>query len=116
MMIQENRKKMMEAFTLARMIVNDLRLFLDTEDTKYLERAYKIGEYIWNSKEYTSMMAGAQDLYNNLKSMYELVKSKNGRLDDYEMGDLNHQASYTLMRANIIAMGLSFKLRRMRIA
>ncbi len=115
MMVQENRRRLMEAFTLARMVVNDLRLFLDTEDTGYIERAYKIGEYIWNNKEYAGLMSGVQDLYNNLKSMYQLVKSKNGRLDDYEMGDLNHQASYTLMRANIIAMGLSFKLRRMRI-
>ena len=69
MMVQENRRRLMEAFTLTRMILNDLRLFLDTEDTRYLERAYKIGEYVWNKKQYVDLMAGARDLYNNLKSM-----------------------------------------------
>lgn len=108
------RKELLETYTLMRMIVSDLRLFLDTEDYGYLRRAYRLCEKAWGDGRRAGEVAGLRDLYNNMKSMYERGEAQGWRLSDEEHAELSHQASYTLMRANIIAAGLSFRLKRMR--
>ena len=46
--------------------------------------------------------------------MYELGASKKWELSDEEFAELSHQASYTLLRASVIASGLNYRLKRMR--
>ncbi len=111
--MSEKRRKTLEAYTLARMILSDLRGFLDHEDYRYLQRAYRLGEYAWNNG-FLDEMPGLRDLYSNLKSMYELGASKRWELSDEEFAELSHQASYTLLRASVIASGLNYRLKRMR--
>ena len=114
--MSEKRRRVLEAYTVARMIISDLRLFLDTEDYHYLERAYRLGEKAWSDDGYAEEMPGLRDLYGNLKTIYEQGSSRGWKLSDEEHAELSHRASYALLRANIIAAGLSFRLKRMKRA
>lgn len=113
-MSEDKRRIMREAFTLTRMIIQSLRLFLDTDDYKHLERAYRLGEYAASKPEYVSEMTGFQDLRLNLKSIHEKLSSMNWNPGLEEHAEISHQVTYTIVRANIIANGISFRLKRMR--
>lgn len=111
----EERKTLREVFTLTRMIIFNLRAFLDTEDYKYFKRAYKLVEYAASKPQYSGNIHGFRDLYNNMKSMYEVAESRNWSLTDEEYSKLSEQTIYTIVRANLIASGLNFRLKRARI-
>jgi len=111
--ILEKRSILREAFTLTRMVIHDLRGFLETENYNYLERAYRLVEHASSKKEYGEEMAGLRDLRENLKEIHEKLSEKND-LTEEEHAELSHQVVYAIVRANLIANGLNFKLKRMR--
>ncbi|MEN2974694.1 MAG: hypothetical protein ABDH32_03835 [Candidatus Caldarchaeales archaeon] len=112
--VLKDRRILREAYTLCRMIIFNLRTFLDTEDYKYLKRAYDLVEYVSSKKEYVENMNGFRDLYNNLKTLIDLLESRGWKLSEEEYGRASEQVTYTIARANIIAMGINFKIKRMR--
>ncbi|MEM2017323.1 MAG: hypothetical protein QW718_07325, partial [Nitrososphaerota archaeon] len=97
----EERKTLREVFTLTRMVIFNLKAFLDTEDHKYFKRAYKLVEYAASRPQYSENIYGFRDLYNNMKSMHDLIESKNWNLTGDEYSKLSEQVVYTMVRANI---------------
>ncbi len=110
----ESRRILREAFTLTRMVVFNLRAFLDTEDYKYFKRAYKLVEYAASKPQYVENMYGFRDLYNNMKAMYELLESRSWNPSEEEYAKLSEQVTYTIVRANLIATGINFRLKRFK--
>jgi len=109
----KERPELLELHRHLREIIAELRKFIDTEEYNHLERAMQIHENVKGHRHY-SVLSGRLDLENNLHSMYQTYRSLKGRLDDLIHGRLLDQAVYTIVRANIMATGLEFKLKRMR--
>ena len=110
----EERKTLREVFILTRMIIFNLRAFLDTEDYKYFRRAYRLVEYSASKPQYSDNMHGFRDLFNNMKKMHEMLESRNWRLTEEEYSKLSEQVTYTIVRANLIATGVNFRLKRFK--
>lgn len=104
---------MREATSLLTQIIKNLRSFLDTEQTTYIEKAYEINKTI-KERDVFDVISGYEDLDNNLKSMYTALKQNDGDLQPMFIGNLTNQAVYTIVRANIANVGLGFKIKRMR--
>jgi len=94
-------------------LILSLRLFLDEEDWTYVQKAHETKEQLKLGGCMT-FMAGFQDLENNIDSIYNALKQSNGNVDRMLFGHLSNQAVYAITRANLIATGLEFKLKRMR--
>ncbi|GBC68722.1 hypothetical protein HRbin01_00406 [archaeon HR01] len=92
-------------------IIESLQKFVETEDYAYVERAFNEKERL-KSHGKLEYISGFQDLESNLDTLYNSVKG--GVAADFVHGRLVDQAVYTIVRANIIATGLEFKLKRMR--
>lgn len=112
--VMKPRSALRKSYALCRMIIFNLRSFLDEEDYSYLKRAYRLVEYASSKKEFVENMNGFMDLYNNLKSMYDFLESKGWKLTDEELLRVSEQVTYSIARANIIAMGINFRLKRMK--
>lgn len=110
----KDRRILRETYTLCRMIIFNLRSFLDVEDYGYLKKACELAEYASSKIDYLENMHGFRDLYNNLKDLRNQLESKSWKLTEEEYGRISEQVTYTIVRANIIAMGLNFKLKRMK--
>jgi hypothetical protein len=102
MTLSEERLK--ECWTTLREVIADLRSFVETDDYSFIEMA----------KERVSALSGMRDLINNVREMYRKVLEANGKLDDIDHGLLVQQAIYSITRANILAVGIEFRLKRMR--
>lgn len=100
---------------MTRMIIFNLRAFLDTEDYKYFDQANKLVMYAASKPDYSENMYGFRDLYNNMKTMHELIESKNQKLTEEEYSKLSEQVIYTIVRANLIATGVNFRLKRAKV-
>lgn len=104
---------MREATSLLRQIITNLRAFLDTEQTTYIEKAYEVNKTI-RERVVFDVISGYEDLDNNLKSMYTALKENDGELKPVFIANLTNQAVYTIVKANIADVGLGFKIKRMR--
>lgn len=104
---------MREATSLLTQIITNLRAFLDTEQTAYIEKAYEVNKTI-RERDVFDFISGYEDLDNNLKSMHIALKENDGELRPMFIGNLTNQAVYTIVRANIANVGLGFKIKRMR--
>jgi hypothetical protein len=96
-----------------RKLIGCLRQFIDTEDYGFLEKAYTVKEKIKNSMK-IEWLSGFEDLDKNLNIMYYSWMEAGGNLGDFVHGRLLDQAVYSIVRANIMATGLEFKMKRMR--
>ncbi len=96
-----------------RELIGCLRNFIDSEDYGFLEKAYTIKEKIKNTM-HIGYLSGFNDLDKNLNAMYIVWREAGKNLEDYTHGRLLDQAVYSIARANIMATGLEFKLKRMR--
>ncbi|MEM0452987.1 MAG: hypothetical protein QW048_03565 [Nitrososphaerota archaeon] len=112
--VLQERRILREAYTILRMLIFNLRAFLDTEDKKYLERAYSILCYASSDPRYVEKMHGFKDLQKNLESIYSEFKDKGLNLGEEDFSRLSEQVVYTIVRANIIATGINFRLKRMK--
>ena len=95
-------------------IIYYLRLFLDEEDSRYVDEAYRVCGELRGNGEMLKLMSGFEDLERNLEALHKTFKEKGDSIDDILYGRLANQAVYIITRANIIHTGLEFKLKRMR--
>lgn len=92
-----------------------LRSFLETDDYRFIEEAYKHCLELINDQRLSNYsLHGKDDLVNNLASIFEKVRSHKNNLNLIEHGLLVQQAVYALTRANIMAVGTEFKIKRYR--
>lgn len=101
-------KDVIELWRSIRKVAELLRKFLDTEDYSYIEQAWYV------CKDIGIDGSGIRDLKSNIDEMYECYRSSTGSIDLDVHGRLVSQATYALVRANIISRGLEFKIKRMR--
>ncbi|MCS7110439.1 MAG: hypothetical protein NZ956_03095 [Candidatus Caldarchaeum sp.] len=116
MAVELTPKERPEAFELLqnlRALAKSLRKFLDTEDFGHFEEALRTHQTIKASKVYEHL-SGHLDLDNNISQLKIIYDSTGGKIDDIAFGRMLDQVVYTIVRANIMATGLEFKLKRMR--
>jgi hypothetical protein len=111
MTLSEERLK--ECWTTLREVIADLRSFVETDDYSFIEMAKERVNALEDG-EVVSELSGMRDLINNVREMYRKVLEANGKLDDIDHGLLVQQAIYSITRANILAVGIEFRLKRMR--
>jgi hypothetical protein len=111
MTLSEERLK--ECWTTLREVIADLRSFVETDDYSFIEMAKERVSALEDG-EVVSELSGMRDLINNVREMYRKVLEANGKLDDIDHGLLVQQAIYSITRANILAVGIEFRLKRMR--
>ncbi|MDJ0269790.1 MAG: hypothetical protein NXY59_04455 [Aigarchaeota archaeon] len=108
------RATMLECRTKIKELIYYLRKFLDEEDYSYIEKAYQTNEQLKNNQEFLKIMAGYDDLNNNIVSIYSKWRENGGNVDSMLHARISNQVVYAITRANLIATGLEFKLKRMR--
>ena len=108
------RPVIVECMNKLKEIIYYLRLFLDEEDKRYIDEAYRVCGEIKGNSEMLKLMSGFDDLDRNLEALYNSFKEGGDNIDDILYGRLANQAVYIITRANIIHTGLEFKLKRMR--
>ncbi|MEM4417893.1 MAG: hypothetical protein QXD32_07540, partial [Nitrososphaerota archaeon] len=59
-------------------------------------------------------LSGFDDLDRNITAIHNVWRESGGDFRDFVHGRLLDQAVYSLVRANIMATGLEFKMKRMR--
>jgi hypothetical protein len=111
MTLSEERLK--ECWTTLREVIADLRSFVETDDYSFIEMAKERVSALEDG-EVVRELSGMRDLINNVREMYRKVLEANGKLDDIDHGLLVQQAIYSITRANILAVGIEFRLKRMR--
>lgn len=97
-----------------RSVIRNLRAFLDTNDYKFVTEAYKQVEIFNSVNKYVDELSGLRDLLNNLSEMHARVTSNGAKISLLEHGLLAQQAVYAISRANILSVGLEFKLKRFK--
>ncbi|MCS7143005.1 MAG: hypothetical protein NZ920_04325 [Aigarchaeota archaeon] len=112
-MLLEKSEEVRDLWFVLRTIIKNLRNFLDTENYGYVVEAYKAHTRI-HSEDLSQNLWGWTDLVENLRSMYEKVTSNDMKLSTIEHGSLVQQAVYTISRANIMCVGLEFRLKRLK--
>lgn len=96
-----------------REVISNLRKFLETDDYEFIEEAYSSCSRLLNDARINNYeLAGKMDLFRNIESMREKVKNQKTNLDLIEHGLLVQQAVYAITRANILAVGTEFKIKR----
>jgi len=110
----KREEELKETWSILRGIVDSLRGFIDTDDYAFIERAHRLGGELREKLGGDDKLSGERDLINNLASMYEKVQRAGGSLPTMEHGLLVQQAIYTITRANIMSVGLEFKMKRMK--
>ncbi len=96
-----------------REVIADLRSFVETDDYSFIEMARERVSTL-DDGDVIGELSGVRDLINNVREMHRKVVEANGRLDDIDHGLLVQQAIYAITRANILAVGIEFRLKRMR--
>lgn len=104
----EDRSGMMLLWSKIRVVADALRSFLETEDYSYIERA-------WSAcKEIDLDASGIRDLRSNLEAIYNASMPSHGKPNLDLHAHLISQATYTIVRANILLRGIEFKMKRMK--
>lgn len=109
----KDRPEIISLHSSLRELISSLRMFLDTENYNYLERAYSIKEKI-KTRMRIEWLSGFDDLDRNITAIHNVWRENGGVVKDFVHGRLLDQAVYSLVRANIMATGLEFKMKRMR--
>ncbi len=92
-----------------------LRSFLETDDYSFIEEAYKYCLELMDDQRLSNYnLHGKDDLLKNLASILEKVRSHKTNLNLIEHGLLVQQVVYALTRANIMAVGIEFRIKRYR--
>ena len=94
-------------------MIADLRSFVETDDYSFIEMAKERVSALEDG-EVVRELSGVRDLVNNVREMHRKVLEANGKLDDIDHGLLVQQTIYSITRANILAVGIEFRLKRMR--
>ncbi|MEN3047587.1 MAG: hypothetical protein ABDH63_02240 [Candidatus Caldarchaeales archaeon] len=102
-----------EAWEQLRLVISDLRAFVETDDYGFVRNASERVRAL-EREELMSELSGLRDLVNNVREMDRRVSESNGRLDDIDHGLLVQQAVYSISRANIISVGIEFRLKRLK--
>ncbi|MCS7117728.1 MAG: hypothetical protein NZ957_02960 [Thaumarchaeota archaeon] len=104
-------KGLRECWERLRLTIADLRAFIETDDYEFVRRAGERVRELENN-EYLSELSGLTDLISNVKAMNQKITQSNGKLDDVDHGLLVQQAVYSISRANILSVGIEFRLKR----
>jgi len=96
-----------------REIVGDLRAFLETDDYRFLVSAHERCESLSSISE-AAELSGFRDLLENLRGMRGRIGVGGHSISTIEHGLLAQQAVYSIARANILATGIEFRLKRAR--
>lgn len=102
-----------EAWEQLRLVISDLRSFVETDDYGFVRSAAERIRSL-EGEELASELSGLRDLINNVREMNRKVSESNGRLDDIDHGLLVQQAVYSISRANIVSVGIEFRLKRLK--
>lgn len=108
-----SEERLRECWTTLREVIADLRSFVETDDYAFIERAKERVASLEDG-ELMGELSGIRDLISNVRDMHRKVLEANGRLDDIDHGLLVQQAIYSITRANILAVGIEFRMKRMR--
>lgn len=111
---ERREAELKETWSILRGIVESLRGFIDTDDYSYIEKAQALAGELREKVGGDDELSGERDLLNNISSMYRRVKEMGGAMPSIEHGLLVQQAVYTITRANIMSVGLEFKMKRMK--
>jgi hypothetical protein len=104
---------LIDILKILREIITSLQKFIDSDDYRFIEDARSSCHKLMNNHRLSNYdLSGKNDLVRNVESMYEKIKSRKNGLDLLEHGLLVQQAVYTITRANIMAVGIEFKLKR----
>ncbi len=114
-MVELGIEELDDVLKILREIISALQKFLDTDDYKFIEDAYASCYKLLNNHKLNNYeLSGKKDLVRNIEMMYEKIKSRKDDLDLLEHGLLVQQAVYTITRANIMAVGVEFKMKRIK--
>jgi hypothetical protein len=113
MTTEPSTEDLIDILKILREIIMSLQKFIDSDDYKFIEDARSSCHKLMNNHRLSNYdLSGKNDLVRNVESMYEKIKSRKNGLDLLEHGLLVQQAVYTITRANIMAVGIEFKLKR----
>ncbi|MEM2004432.1 MAG: hypothetical protein QW689_05525 [Nitrososphaerota archaeon] len=113
MAAEDDLEELNNVLNILREIILSLQKFLETDDYKFIENAYSSCSKLLNIIHIDSHeLAGKMDLVKNIESMYDKVRYQKNNFDLENHGLLVQQAVYTITRANIMAVGLEFKIKR----
>jgi len=113
MSVDLSTEELGEVLKILREIISSLQGFLETDNYRFIEDAYSACSKLLSDHRLSNCeLSGKIDLVRNLESMYEKIKTRKDGLGLLEHGLLVQQAVYTITRANIMAVGIEFKIKR----